>query len=58
MSLNGLKIGVVIPTRNEAGALPTVLANMPDFVDDNHPKWIKLLEIMNILSGNKREYQI
>lgn len=33
MSLNGLKIGVVIPTRNEAGALPTVLANMPDFVD-------------------------
>lgn len=33
MSLNGMTIGVVIPTRNEAGALPIVLANMPDFVD-------------------------
>ncbi len=33
MSVNGMKIAVVIPTRNEAGALPTVLANMPDFVD-------------------------
>ena len=33
MSLNGWRIGVVIPTRNEAQALPTVLANMPEFVD-------------------------
>lgn len=33
MSLNGMRIGVVIPTRNEAGALPIVMANMPDFVD-------------------------
>lgn len=33
MSLNGRRIGVVIPTRNEAGALPTVLGAMPDFVD-------------------------
>ncbi len=28
-----MRIGVVIPTRNEAGALPGVLAAMPDFVD-------------------------
>ncbi|WP_284180070.1 glycosyltransferase family 2 protein [Rhabdaerophilum sp. SD176] len=28
-----MRIGVVIPTRNEAGALPTVLASMPGFVD-------------------------
>lgn len=33
MSLGGLTIGVVIPTRNEAKALPTVLGAMPDFVD-------------------------
>lgn len=33
MSLQGHKIGVVIPTRNEAGALPAVLAAIPDFVD-------------------------
>jgi glycosyltransferase involved in cell wall biosynthesis len=33
MSLNGRRIGVVIPTRNEAGALPAVLDAMPDFVD-------------------------
>lgn len=33
MSLAGMRIGVVIPTRNEAGALPGVLAAMPDFVD-------------------------
>jgi hypothetical protein len=33
MSLNGWRIGVVIPTRNEAQALPTVLADMPEFVD-------------------------
>ncbi len=33
MSLNGRRIGVVIPTRNEAGALPAVLGAMPDFVD-------------------------
>jgi len=33
MSLNGKTIGVVIPTRNEAGALPQVLAAMPAFVD-------------------------
>jgi glycosyltransferase involved in cell wall biosynthesis len=33
MSLNGASIGVVIPTRNEANALPAVLAAMPAFVD-------------------------
>lgn len=33
MSLNGLLVGVVIPTRNEAAALPAVLGAMPDFVD-------------------------
>lgn len=33
MSLNGRRIGVVIPTRNEAGALPSVLGAMPEFVD-------------------------
>jgi glycosyltransferase involved in cell wall biosynthesis len=33
MSLGGMRIGVVIPTHNEAGALPGVLAAMPDFVD-------------------------
>jgi glycosyltransferase involved in cell wall biosynthesis len=33
MSLAGMRIGVVIPTRNEAAALPGVLAAMPDFVD-------------------------
>lgn len=33
MSLRGARIGVVIPTRNEAGALPAVLQAMPDFVD-------------------------
>ena len=33
MSLHGRRIGVVIPTRNEAGALPAVLGAMPDFVD-------------------------
>ncbi|MCA3629801.1 MAG: glycosyltransferase [Methylobacterium sp.] len=33
MSLGGKRIGVVIPTRNEAGALPAVLAAMPVFVD-------------------------
>lgn len=33
MSLAGRTIGVVIPTRNEARALPAVLAAMPDFVD-------------------------
>jgi glycosyltransferase involved in cell wall biosynthesis len=33
MALNGKTIGVIIPTRNEAGALPIVLANMPAFVD-------------------------
>jgi hypothetical protein len=33
MSLGGRTIGVVIPTRNEAGALPAVLTAMPDFVD-------------------------
>lgn len=33
MSLGGKRIGVVIPTRNEAGAIPAVLAAMPDFVD-------------------------
>lgn len=33
MSFEGRTIGVVIPTRNEAGALPKVLTAMPDFVD-------------------------
>jgi glycosyltransferase involved in cell wall biosynthesis len=33
MSLNGARIGVVIPTRNEAQALPAVLRAMPAFVD-------------------------
>jgi len=33
MSLGGLTFGVVIPTRNEAKALPVVLAAMPGFVD-------------------------
>lgn len=33
MSLRGTRIGVVIPTRNEAGALPAVLGGLPDFVD-------------------------
>lgn len=33
MSLGGQRVGVVIPTRNEAGALPAVLAAMPGFVD-------------------------
>jgi glycosyltransferase involved in cell wall biosynthesis len=33
MSLKGYRIGVVIPTRNEANALPHVLAALPDFVD-------------------------
>lgn len=33
MSLCGRRIGVVIPTRNEANALPRVLAAMPGFVD-------------------------
>lgn len=33
MSLGGLTIGVVIPTRNEAKALPAVLGAMPAFVD-------------------------
>jgi glycosyltransferase involved in cell wall biosynthesis len=33
MSLHGTQIGVVIPTRNEAGALPAVLRAMPGFVD-------------------------
>jgi len=33
MSLRGARIGVVIPTRNEAGALPAVLGALPDFVD-------------------------
>jgi glycosyltransferase involved in cell wall biosynthesis len=33
MSLSGQRIGVVIPTRNEAEALPKVLGAMPDFVD-------------------------
>jgi glycosyltransferase involved in cell wall biosynthesis len=33
MSLQGRRIGVVIPTRNEAGALPAVLGAMPGFVD-------------------------
>lgn len=33
MSLRARRIGVVIPTRNEAGALPAVLGAMPGFVD-------------------------
>ncbi|WP_376989018.1 hypothetical protein [Bosea sp. R86505] len=33
MSLKGVRIGVVIPTRNEAQALPVVLRAMPAFVD-------------------------
>jgi glycosyltransferase involved in cell wall biosynthesis len=33
MSLKGVRIGVVIPTRNEARALPAVLRAMPAFVD-------------------------
>jgi glycosyltransferase involved in cell wall biosynthesis len=33
MSLKGARIGVVIPTRNEARALPAVLRAMPAFVD-------------------------
>lgn len=33
MSLGTSRIGVVIPTRNEAAALPAVLGAMPDFVD-------------------------
>ncbi|MDP2802121.1 MAG: glycosyltransferase family 2 protein [Phreatobacter sp.] len=33
MSLAGSRIGVVIPTRNEAKALPAVLGAMPVFVD-------------------------
>lgn len=33
MSLGGKRIGVVIPTRNEAAALPRVLDAMPAFVD-------------------------
>jgi glycosyltransferase involved in cell wall biosynthesis len=33
MSLGASRIGVVIPTRNEAAALPAVLGAMPDFVD-------------------------
>lgn len=33
MSLRGTRIGVVIPTRNEAGALPAVLGSLPGFVD-------------------------
>lgn len=33
MSLQGARIGVVIPTRNEAQALPAVLRAMPAFVD-------------------------
>lgn len=33
MSLKGARIGVVIPTRNEAQALPVVLRAMPAFVD-------------------------
>lgn len=33
MSLRGARIGVVIPTRNEASALPAVLRGLPDFVD-------------------------
>ena len=33
MSLHGRRIGVVIPTRNEADALPAVLGAMPGFID-------------------------
>ena len=33
MSLNGARVGVVIPTWNEAEALPSVLRAMPRFVD-------------------------
>lgn len=33
MSLKAQRIGVVIPTRNEAAALPRVLEAMPEFVD-------------------------
>lgn len=33
MSINGMKIGVVIPTRNEAEALPKVLQAIPAYVD-------------------------
>jgi len=33
VSIGGKRIGVVIPTRNEAAALPRVLEAMPDFVD-------------------------
>jgi glycosyltransferase involved in cell wall biosynthesis len=33
MSLRGARIGVVIPTRNEACALPAVLGALPNFVD-------------------------
>jgi glycosyltransferase involved in cell wall biosynthesis len=33
MTFRGQTIGVVIPTRNEAAALPTVLQSMPAFVD-------------------------
>jgi glycosyltransferase involved in cell wall biosynthesis len=33
VSMAGRRIGVVIPTRNEAAALPRVLEAMPDFVD-------------------------
>jgi glycosyltransferase involved in cell wall biosynthesis len=33
MSFKGHRIGVVIPTRNEARALPRVFADMPAFVD-------------------------
>jgi glycosyltransferase involved in cell wall biosynthesis len=33
MSLNGARVGVVIPTWNEAEALPSVLRAMPSFVD-------------------------
>ena len=32
MSLQGCRIGGVIPTRNEAGALPAILDAMPGFV--------------------------
>ncbi len=33
MSFNGRTIGVIVPTRNEALALPTVLRAIPEFVD-------------------------